>query len=43
MLYVGLTKAEVTTLFLIRTEIININTWLAAIRILNILPAYPYN
>ncbi len=41
MLYAGLTKAEATALFLMRTEIIGLNAWLAAIGIPDALPACP--
>jgi len=38
-LYAGLTKAEATALFLMRTEVIGLNAWLASIRVPGILPA----
>jgi hypothetical protein len=40
-LYVGLTKAEATALFLLRTEVIGLNAWLAAIQVPNIYPQCP--
>jgi hypothetical protein len=41
MLYAGLLKAEATALFLMRTEVIGLNAWLAAIQVPNITPACP--
>jgi hypothetical protein len=41
MLYAGLSKAEATALFLIRTEVIGLNAWLAAVQVPNITPACP--
>jgi hypothetical protein len=38
-LYAGLSKAEATALFLIRTEIIGLNAWLAAVQVPGIIPA----
>src|SRR5881394_4514968 len=38
-LYDGLTKAEATALFLLRTEVIGLNAWLASVRVPDILPA----
>ena len=38
-LYAHLTKAESTALFLMRTEIIGLDAWLAAIQVPNITPA----
>ena len=35
-LYAGLTKVEATALFLMRTEVIGLNAWLALIRVPNI-------
>ena len=40
-LYEGLTKPEATVLFLLRTEVIGLNAWLAAIRVPGILPRCP--
>jgi hypothetical protein len=40
-LYVGLTKAEATALFLMRTEVIGLNAWLAAVQVPGITPACP--
>ena len=40
LLYDGLTKAEATALFLMRTEVIGLNAWLAAIRVWS-LPSLP--
>ena len=37
-LYAGLTKAEATALFLMRTEVIGLNAWLAAIQVPRIAP-----
>ena len=37
-LYAGLTKAEATALFLMRTEVIGLNAWLAAIQVPGIAP-----
>jgi hypothetical protein len=39
LLYEGLTKAETTALFLIRTEVIGLNAWLAAVRVPGVFPA----
>jgi hypothetical protein len=36
-----LTKAEATALFLIRTEVISLNAWLAAVRVPGVFPACP--
>jgi hypothetical protein len=41
LLYEGLTKAETTALFLMRTEVIGLNAWLAAIRVPGVFPACP--
>ena len=41
MFYAGLTKAEATALFLMRTEIIGLNAWLAAVGITGALPTCP--
>jgi hypothetical protein len=41
MLYADLSKAEATALFLMRTEVIGLNAWLAAIQVPNITPACP--
>jgi hypothetical protein len=41
MLYAGLSKAEATALFLMRTEVIGLNAWLAAVQVPNITPACP--
>ena len=38
-LYAGLPKAAATALFLMRTEVIGLNAWLASIQVLGILPA----
>ena len=40
-LYEGLTKPEATALFLLRTEVIGLNAWLAAIGVPGILPCCP--
>jgi hypothetical protein len=40
-LYAGLSKAETTALFLLRTEIIGLNAWLAAIQVPGIPPTCP--
>ena len=40
-LYEGLTKPEATALFLLRTEVIGLNAWLAAIGVPGILPRCP--
>jgi hypothetical protein len=42
MLYAGLSKAEATTLFLMRTEVIGLNAWLAAVRVPSVFPACSY-
>jgi hypothetical protein len=42
MLYAGLSKAEATTLFLMRTEVISLNAWLAAVRVPSVFPACSY-
>ena len=34
LLYIGLSKAEATALFLLRTEVIGLNAWLIAIQVL---------
>ena len=39
-LYEDLTKAEATALFLLYTEVIGLNAWLASINILEILLQY---
>lgn len=41
MLYAGLSKAESTALFLMRSEIIGLNAWLASIQVPDINPACP--
>jgi len=41
LLYDGLTKAEATALFLMRTEVIGLNAWLAAVRVPGVFPACP--
>ena len=41
MLYAGLTKAEATALFLMRTEVIGLNGWLAAVGVPEKLPTCP--
>ena len=41
MLYAGLSKAEATALFLMRTEVIGLNAWLAAARVPDMQPACP--
>ena len=41
-LYEGLTKAESTVAFLLQTEIIGLNAWLASIHIPNITPQCTY-
>jgi hypothetical protein len=38
-LYAGLSKATATALFLMRTEVIGLNAWLASIRVPGVLPA----
>ena len=38
-LYAGLAKAEATALFLIRIEVIGLNTWLASARVPGVTPA----
>jgi hypothetical protein len=38
-LYAGLSKAEATALFLMRTEVIGLNAWLASIQVPGALPA----
>jgi hypothetical protein len=40
-LYEGLTKPEATALFLLRTEVIGLNAWLAAIGVPGVLPRCP--
>ena len=40
-LYAGLTKAESTALFLLRTEVLGLNAWLAAIHKPDIYPQCP--
>ena len=40
-LYEGLTKPEATALFLLRTEVIGLNAWLAAVGVPGILPRCP--
>jgi hypothetical protein len=40
-LYAGLAKAEATALFLMRTEVIGLNAWLAAIQVPGIHPTCP--
>ena len=40
-LYEGLTKAEATALFLLRTEVIGLKAWLASIQVPGILPHCP--
>jgi hypothetical protein len=40
-LYAGLSKAEATALFLMRTEVIGLNAWLASIGVPNIDPRCP--
>jgi hypothetical protein len=40
-LYAGLSKAEATALFLMRTEVIGLNAWLAAVQVPGITPACP--
>ena len=40
-LYAGLSKAEATALFLMRTEVIGLNAWLAAIQVPEVTPACP--
>jgi hypothetical protein len=37
-MYEGLTKAEATALFLLRTEVIGLNAWLASVQVPGILP-----
>ena len=37
-LYEGLTKAEATALFLLRTEVVGLNAWLASVQVPDILP-----
>jgi hypothetical protein len=39
MLYAGLSKAEATALLLLRSEIIGLNAWLAAIQVPDVNPA----
>ena len=39
MLYAGLTKSEATALFLMRTEVIGLNAWLASVRVPGVTPA----
>lgn len=41
MLYAGLSKAEATALFLMRTEVIGLNAWLAAVQVPGITPSRP--
>ena len=41
MLYAGLSKVEATALFLIRTEVIGLNAWLAAVQVPDITPRCP--
>jgi hypothetical protein len=40
-LYAGLSKAEATALFLMRTEVIGLNAWLAAVYVPDVSPACP--
>jgi hypothetical protein len=40
-LYAGLSKAQATALFLLRTEVIGLNAWLASIRVPDVTPACP--
>ena len=40
-LYAGLSKAEATALFLMRTEVIGLNAWLASVQVPNITPHCP--
>ena len=40
-LYEGLSKAQATALFLLRTEVIGLNAWLASIQVPNVTPACP--
>lgn len=40
-LYEGLTKAEATALFLLRTEVLGLKAWLASIQVPGILPRCP--
>lgn len=40
-LYAGLSKAESTALFLMRTEVIGLNAWLAAIQVPGVTPTCP--
>lgn len=37
-MYEGLSKAEATALFLLRTEVIGLNAWLASVQVPGILP-----
>ena len=41
LLYDDLTKIEATALFLMRTEVIGLNAWLAAIQVPRVFLAYP--
>src|SRR5438477_8450364 len=41
-LYEGLSKAEATALFLMRTEVLGLNAWLASVQVPDILPRCPY-
>jgi len=40
-LYAGLSKAQTTALFLLRTEVIGLNAWLASVQVPDITPACP--
>jgi hypothetical protein len=40
-LYAGLTKAQSTALFLLRTEVIGLNAWLASVQVPDVTPACP--
>src|SRR3954452_21201433 len=40
-LYEGLSKAEATALFLMRTEVLGLNAWLASVQVPDILPRCP--
>jgi hypothetical protein len=39
--YAGLSKAQSTALFLLRTEVIGLNAWLAAVQVPDVTPACP--
>src|SRR5436305_9086369 len=41
-LYEGLSKAEATALFLMRTEVLGLNAWLASVQVPDILPRCHY-